>query len=202
MITLLIKAIASRRGKLGVLTHKNNEINALLEIGESKENVRKHAEALNKYLEEFIELQNTVQNLLSSEEEKEADNTDWFEPKLGLFKEFINGINKWMDKVETTEEVEDEEENNNDDDDGEKGVVDEEHKDKAVGPEDSVSQTNKAPSKASSSSSASRASSACLKAKAECAALMAKSASIGDETCSGYATSSNNSKGGKACHRG
>ena len=42
--TLLIKAIASRRGKLGVLTRKKNEINALLEIGVSNENVHKHAE--------------------------------------------------------------------------------------------------------------------------------------------------------------
>jgi hypothetical protein len=175
--TLLIKAIASRRGKLSVLTRKKNEINALLELGESNENVRKHAEVFNKYVEEFIESHNTVQNLLSNEEEKEADNTDWFEPKIGHFREFINGINKWMDGVEITEEVEDEEENNDDDydDDAEmKGVVDEGHKDKAVGPEDSVSQTNKAPRKASSSSSASGASSACLKAKAERAALMAK----------------------------
>ena len=64
--TLSIKAIASRRGKLSVLTRKKNEINALLEIGESNENVCKHAEVLNKYMEEFIELQNTVQNLLSN----------------------------------------------------------------------------------------------------------------------------------------
>ena len=170
--TLLIKAIASRRGKLCVLTHKKNEINALLETGESKENVRKHAEVFNKYVEEFIELQNTVHNLLSSEEEKEADNTDWFEPKLVHFRDFINGINKWMDESEITEDVEDEEKKN--DDDEEKSVEDEEHKDKAVGPEDSVSQTKKAPSKASSSSSSSRALSACLKAKAERAALMAK----------------------------
>ena len=37
--TLLIKAIASHGGKLCVLTQKRNEINALLETGESKENV-------------------------------------------------------------------------------------------------------------------------------------------------------------------
>ena len=61
--TLLIKAIASRRGKLSVLTRKKNEINALLELGESNENVRKHAEVFNKYVEEFIESHNTVQNI-------------------------------------------------------------------------------------------------------------------------------------------
>ena len=40
--TLLIKTIASRRGKLGVLTRKKNEINNLLEAGENKETINKH----------------------------------------------------------------------------------------------------------------------------------------------------------------
>lgn len=77
---LLIKTIASRQGKLGVLMHKKNEINNLLEAGESKETVNKHVEAFDNYLGEFMELQVAAQNLLSSEEEKEADFKDRYEP--------------------------------------------------------------------------------------------------------------------------
>lgn len=160
--TRLIKAIASRRGKLSVLTRKKNEINALLEAKENKETVSKHADAFNKYLDEFMELQVVVQNLLSNEEEKEADHMDWYVPKLTHYREFVHGIKKWMDG-DKEDKLEDSEEE----------------------PEDGASQTikgsNRTPSttsKTSSSTASSSVSTACLKAKAERAALMAKSQAL------------------------
>lgn len=173
--TLLIKTIASRRGKLGVLTRKKNEINNLLEAGENKETINKHVEVFNNCLGDFMELQVAVQNLLSSEEEKEADHTDWYEPKLIHFRDFLFDIKKWVagdvdtetDKNEVGEEQEEQEEANA----------------SVLGPDDSASQTKKPLSKASSkaassASSSSRASNACLKAKAERAALMAKAKAL------------------------
>lgn len=47
---LPIKTIASRQGKLGALMRKKNEINNLLEGGESKETVNKPVEAFNNYI--------------------------------------------------------------------------------------------------------------------------------------------------------
>lgn len=171
--TLLIKTIASRQGKFGVWTRKKNEINNLLEAGKSKETVIKHVEAFNNYLGEFMELQVAVQNLLSSEEEKEADYMDWYEPELIHFQDFLFDIKSWLPG-----DVEKEKDKN------EVGEEQEEASALLVGLEDSVSQTkkpaSKAPSKAaSSSSSSSHASTACLKARAaEQAALKAKAQAL------------------------
>lgn len=63
----LLKLIRSRRGKLGVLTHKQNEIQAhMAEFGKSD----KHAIKLKKILEKCIQLQNSVQNFMSEEEQE------------------------------------------------------------------------------------------------------------------------------------
>ena len=155
--TLLIKTMASRRGKLVVVTRKKNEMNHVLEAGESKETVNKHVGAFNKYLEEFVELQVSVQNLLSSEEEQEADHMDWYEPRLIHCGDVFFDIKAWL-----AGDVEEEKDKN------EVGEEQEEASALLVGAEDSASQSKKPASKAPSiaaspPSSSSRASTAALK---------------------------------------
>lgn len=95
-----------------------------------------------------MELQVSVQSLLNDDDE-EADHVDWYEPKLILFWEFLNGIEAWMG------------ENPN----GKSDVLE-----GAVGPMDSVSQATNKPSKRSSRKS-SRVSS---KSKVSASAIFCK----------------------------
>lgn len=87
----LFNRIKLRRGKFGVLTRKRNKINSLIDAGESKTFINEHMETFNKHLEDFIELQVSVQSLLN-EDERETDHSDWYEPKLISFKEFLDEI--------------------------------------------------------------------------------------------------------------
>ncbi len=193
------KLLAKRRGKLGALTRKQNEINNLIEAGENKETVIVQVEKFNCILAEFMELQVAVQSLLKDPDEKEADHSDWYEPKLIRFREFLSEITSWMSVSDDEKQEENYE-----------GLGD------AVGPDDSVSQigkrheqekeaerlesaadgddmddktaegifvaknvTAKASSKASSKSSkTSSASVACLQAEAERAALKVKAKAL------------------------
>lgn len=43
-----------------------------------------------------MELQVLVQNFILSEDEREADHTDWYEPKLIHFRAFIEQTQAWM----------------------------------------------------------------------------------------------------------
>lgn len=92
----LFKLINKRRGKLSALTRKRNEIDAYIEAGESKQVVSEHMDLLNTYLEQFMQLQVDVQKFLENEDEREADHTDWYEPKLLAVKDFIERIKVWM----------------------------------------------------------------------------------------------------------
>ncbi|MED6234478.1 hypothetical protein ATANTOWER_031126, partial [Ataeniobius toweri] len=91
----LFNLIKKRRAKLGVLTRKRNDIHVLIDAGESKLSIDEHMKTFNNYLGEFMDLQSSVQRLLSNEE-KEIDHGDWYEPKLISFKEFLDEIETWM----------------------------------------------------------------------------------------------------------
>ena len=173
----LFKLINTKRGKLGVLTRKRNEIETLKEAREPKQLICEHMDLFNKYLEQFMELQVAVQSALGNEEERESDHNDWYEPKLMRMKEFIEQMDTWMESDEdNTEEL-----------------------NASVHPHDSVSQVGhniadesadagtsagatKAPSRvsvapsrrSSSSASSSRVSSAHVQAEVARAALLAK----------------------------
>lgn len=181
----LFKLLASRRGKLGALTRKQNEINAAIEAGENKETVAKHVETFNSVLADFMELEVSVQSLLD-DDEKEADRVDWYELKLIIFREFLNGIEAWTG------------ENPN----GKSDVLE-----GAVGPMDSVSQaTNKSSKRSSrkssrvSSKSKVSASAAFLQAEAERVALKAKAQAL-EKKCFRHGRGSTKSKKRKACFR-
>lgn len=87
--------IKKRRAKLGVLTKKQNDINALIDAGESKASIDEHMKTFNDYLGEFMDLQTSVQKLLN-DDEKETDHSDWYEPKLIGFEEFLHEIDTWI----------------------------------------------------------------------------------------------------------
>ncbi|KAL6468386.1 hypothetical protein MHYP_G00240630 [Metynnis hypsauchen] len=165
----LFKLIASRRGKLGVLTRKRNEINALFESGEEKEAIAKHVEQFCTYLAEFAALHESVRSLLGADE-READHGDWYEPKMTHFNEFLNAVQSRMDvskeDIDHTAMI---------DAGAAASGVHEQHE-ADIRPEDSVSQASTKGSNDSSSKSskALSATSAYLKLEAERAALLAK----------------------------
>lgn len=120
------KLLAKRRGKLGALKQKQNEIDNLIEAGESKEAVDVQVEKFYCILAEFMNLQVAVQSLLKDPDEKEAHHSDWYETKLICFREFLSGIKGWMGVSDNKKE-----------EDNYEGLGD------AIGPDDSVSQIDK-----------------------------------------------------------
>lgn len=164
----LFKLIATRRGKLGVLTRKRNEINSLIEAGQDKETVRRQVNSFDGFFAEFISLQATVQQLIKDEYEKEADDLDWYQPKYHLFKSFLDDVTNWLEVDQ--------------DDDNEK---DEQDDIGTVKPQDSASQVAHSVThscKATSAlSGASRESLTHLKAEAECAAIRAKAQALNNK---------------------
>ena len=168
----LFKLIGTRRGRLGVLTRKRNEIAALMEAGDTREEVQESVLKFLRFFKGFIELQETIQALLP-EDEKEHDQNEWFEPKAAHFREFLDGVQLWIMEAEATEQnVE---------------VVavelgqgaDDVHTEcaESVSPHDSVSQ---AAAKATSrvSSRGSKASEALSEARVDHAVLVARSESV------------------------
>lgn len=138
----LLKLIGTRRGKLGALTRKSNDIKSLIDDDGNKEIVDSHVEAFNALLAEFMELQVSVQSILP-EEEREADHSDWYEPKLIRFKEFLWDVDVWLrgDEAAIKQSLQDQ-----------------------VGPQDSVSQHSSSASSALRKAEAERAA---LRARAD-----------------------------------
>lgn len=71
----LFDLIGTCWGKLGIPTWKHNKIDDLMQAGNTKEVVKQLVIGLIHYLEEFEELQETVQSLLL-DVEKEHDQND------------------------------------------------------------------------------------------------------------------------------
>lgn len=164
----LFKLIATRRGKLGALTRKRNEVNKLIEAGQDKETVMKQIDLFDGSLAEFMSLQVSVQSLLKDECEREADHVDWYEPKLLYLKKFLEGVNKWA-----TEEAH---------------IADDEKVAERSVDHESASQTaqnamcgRNVTSALSDRSSVSRECNAHLEAEAECAALKATASILSDK---------------------
>lgn len=101
--------ICSRRGKLGVLTRKQNEIQALLddEFGKTDiHTIKLKCETLENILEEFVEFQKSVL-MLMSQEEQECDQMDWFVPKEKRFREFLRHVKGKMEWAAHEEQIND-----------------------------------------------------------------------------------------------
>ena len=75
---------ATRRGKLGVCTRRIHETQALLTEGGNTDDVDKSMHMFKQAVDEFNKVHNSVQELLS-QEEKETDTLDWYEPRVMNF---------------------------------------------------------------------------------------------------------------------
>lgn len=93
------KLIRFLRAKLGVLMWKQNEMEPLMNDTSGsidKETIKLKCGLFENAVEEFVQLHNYIQKLMS-EEEQECDQCDWFEPKMKIFKDCLSNVNRWMD---------------------------------------------------------------------------------------------------------
>ena len=133
----LHRLIAARRGKLGQITGKINETESLLNHADNLQTVKGLVEYdINTLITEMRELTEEIGDLLS-EEEKKADLTNWFEPKMLNIAQFKDKAKQWMDALRVSEL--DEEPLDNDEEEEEEDEEDEDEEDK-IGPADSSSQ--------------------------------------------------------------
>lgn len=134
----LYKLIGARRGVLACKTGKRKEVESLRgDAGNLKEVQECMHDDFPTLVIEFKELTRQEGDLLS-EEERAADLTNWFEPKMIAIRQFEMENKKWMDALS---ESKTNEENTDDDDEKEEEVQDEDVNDD-IGPEDSASQVS------------------------------------------------------------
>ena len=87
---------ATRRGKLGHCTRKMNEINNEKRFGRGDSvAVKAQLEEFHKILKTFKTSHESVQMLLS-DDVKENENVDWYEPKIAKFNDFICQTEIWL----------------------------------------------------------------------------------------------------------
>ena len=86
--------IATRRGKLGVCTRRINETKALLAEGGNIDDVDKCMHMFKQAVEEFNNVHDSVQELLS-QEAKQMDYMDWYEPRGMNFNYFSKEVKTW-----------------------------------------------------------------------------------------------------------
>lgn len=164
----LHRRIGLRRAKLSALTSKSKAIEKLMIDEENLQNVQELMQLdFAQLLTEFTELNLQVQDLLS-EDEKIADQQNWFQPKLDSLRDFEKKTENWIAAVGDKK--------------GQKDNVDMEDD---VSPHDSASQVsaNKSESKkhdsdVESGSVSSSVSSACAREESKRAALLARAASL------------------------
>ena len=93
--------IASRRATLGICTRKMKETKVLFDGHSGVEIICESIAALKCAMSGFKEAHASVQALMS-EEEKETDHTEWYEPKINDFESYVNHMDEWThSKVET-----------------------------------------------------------------------------------------------------
>ncbi|XP_034086675.1 uncharacterized protein LOC117555808 [Gymnodraco acuticeps] len=92
--TLLKSLKASHSGKLGACTRKMNEMKALLVEDGNVEHVNEALEMFKLNINDLCSVHGSVQQLLS-EEEREEDHVDWFEPKMTHFEYCMKDVDVW-----------------------------------------------------------------------------------------------------------
>lgn len=164
----LHRRIGLRRVRLSALTSKSKAIEKLMIDEENLQNVQELMQLdFAQLLTEFTELNLQVQDLLS-EDEKIADQQNWFRPKLDSLRDFEKKTENWIAAVGDKK--------------GQKDNVDMEDD---VSPHDSASQVSakkseskKHDSDVESRSVSSSVSSACAREESKRAALLARAASL------------------------
>ena len=86
---------ATRKGKLSHCTRKMNEIKQMMDEGVDADSVRQGVADFLKVLDEFKKHHVTVQILLS-EEEKNEENVNWYEPKMDDYNAFMGEVDQWF----------------------------------------------------------------------------------------------------------
>ena len=97
----LHRLIGQRRGKLlGQMTAKSNEVERLMDNDSLSDvnDVQKEMKVYNRLYEEFVELISSVM-LYLKEEEKEADQDYWFQPKVDRCQQFMSKVKAWMQSI-------------------------------------------------------------------------------------------------------
>ena len=94
---LLHARISTRRGKLALCTRKMNELKVFLEEDVDLQKVNELFAVFIQTVNEFSDVHKLVQNLLS-EEEKETDNINWYEPKIENLHQFMNEVEAWKNQ--------------------------------------------------------------------------------------------------------
>ncbi|XP_035988164.1 uncharacterized protein LOC118560795 [Fundulus heteroclitus] len=93
---LSFKALsATRRGKLGQCTRKMNEIKAIMCENVDVEDVKKEVAAFHTILNDFKFCHESTQALLS-DDVKESENLDWYEPRMARYNEFLANVDEWL----------------------------------------------------------------------------------------------------------
>ena len=86
--------IATRRGKLGVCTRRIKETKALMAEGGTIDDVDKCMHMFKQAVDEFNNVHDSVQELLS-QEEKDIDSMDCYEPRVMNFNYFSKEVKTW-----------------------------------------------------------------------------------------------------------
>lgn len=97
--------INARRAKLRLLTAKYNQIERLLGSDDNLTHIeQKEMKHYKKLYEEFIKLNESVK-LHLKEEDHEANQTCWFEPKVSNCQNFMNKTENWIEETKLHTEL-------------------------------------------------------------------------------------------------
>ena len=100
--------IRSRRGKLGQLTAKSNDIERLLSNEEEWSpditTVQRELKAYGEIYQEFVAFNSSVLSYLN-ETDGDADQSAWFQPKADKCERFITKIEEWIQAALCSNEV-------------------------------------------------------------------------------------------------
>ncbi|KAG7485610.1 hypothetical protein JOB18_014317 [Solea senegalensis] len=97
--------ITARRSKLRLLTTKSNQIEGLMEDDNNVIHVEQiEVKGYKKLYEEFVELNQSLK-LYLREDEIEADQTSWFEPKASCCRDFMERVKTWIEDIQLCENL-------------------------------------------------------------------------------------------------
>ncbi len=124
-----------------------NEIKTLMGTKGNVEKVNEYIALFEKSLEDFKGVHDSVQTFLS-EDEKEKERVDWYEPRISTFVDFLKDVEKWKLSQNDPQTL--------------------------VEPQDSISNVSRKSKRSAGSSAASSTASAQLKVATERAVLLAR----------------------------
>ena len=85
---------AARRGKLGVCTHKMNEIKVILIDGGNIETVNEGLEAFDAVINDFKNAHESVLELVT-EEEQEYESINYYQTRMRTYEHFLKEVEIW-----------------------------------------------------------------------------------------------------------